>query len=226
MHVFAFLKLVEGSSPPSPADMIVIQEAIKYLNITEMKVDDRVPQYIQPNPNCVFPDMWLGDPDNIQKFLHQYESVEGCYKIVLEYEKKNNMTFDVLLRIRTDLTWLSSVPPWCAYDPTKIYGKNGFKDFFNIVSRQNSPAVFGMLSWYKNECNTTFSPETRKRYNPEALLSRRAREVSGQNLFEYDFGTFLVRRQDTGPVYRSDQIPFGYSLGVDEILAANPERWE
>ena len=98
------------------------------------------------------------------------------------------MRFDVLLRIRPDTAFMTTVPSFCAFSPEYIYGTLRNVDHFLVVPRNLSDAVFANVHWYREKCNRTITEQ-----NPEELLESRVREVTSDNLWPYPFEQVVIR---------------------------------
>ncbi|KAJ3106009.1 hypothetical protein HDU97_007193 [Phlyctochytrium planicorne] len=149
---------------------------------------------IEENPNCAFAaTTWFYNKTaRIQRALGQFNALSECFKLVEEYENKNAMKFDMVLRIRPDAAYLYPIPPWCAYSPDKIYAPAIYFDHFNLMHRRHASAVFGMIKYYKEQCNETVTA-----YNPELFLRSRIVAVTKNKVQQYPFGLHIVR--EAGP---------------------------
>ncbi|KAJ3377382.1 hypothetical protein HDU84_008715, partial [Entophlyctis sp. JEL0112] len=181
VSLFGFLKLEDPS-----------QEGHEFWPVPEVSVVIKA-----PSPNIApalqhlgFQKVVIRDTSN-ETYVNTQSCVLKMFIVILveDYESENDMKFDIVLRIRPDAAWFSSLPPWCIYDLSKVFAPAGrHPDHFLLVPRKLADSVFKITDWYYNECN-----ELRKEYNPEEILSMLVEKKSGHAIQRIEMNLNLVR---------------------------------
>ncbi|KAJ3347275.1 hypothetical protein HDU83_002193 [Entophlyctis luteolus] len=231
VSLFGFLKLEDPSQEghefwpvPETNTRADIAPALQHLGFQKVVIRDTSNETYPKNPNCPFDEMsWLHKPEPHNRFIGQYNSLRECFKLVEDYESENDMKFDIVLRIRPDAAWFSSLPPWCIYDLSKVFAPAGrHPDHFLLVPRKLADSVFKITDWYYNECN-----ELRKEYNPEEILSTLVEKKSGHAIQRIEMNLNLVRGVGTEVKYNVCDFQaerFGIKELCDQMFNTQQDR--
>ena len=109
----------------------------------------------------------------IQGYLQQLYGIEKSFELLKNYEKENNMKFDIICRSRTDIIYMNDINI-DSYDMNKItipnfHGFDGINDRFAIGNRENMKIYMEMYSNLIKLNNFTmfFQAEKYCKYNLE-----------------------------------------------------------
>ena len=132
-------------------------EIIKYKNSVIKILDD----IIIPSINVV----WGGNSSScikdknstggIKGFLYQLQNIQESYFMVLEFEKKNNIKFDIIMRSRHDVFFKEKILLKNYYTENKI-----FVPFFHSYNGINDRFAFGsanVMSVYMNSYTNIYN---------------------------------------------------------------------
>ena len=119
--IFAYLKTTDarGDNHSAHNGLILSDEEkiLKAINYIGIKKENYI---LEKNPNAQFPlNLNL---DNIKRpsyemsLASQLTNRKKVTDIMINYEKKNNTTFDFIIIIRPDLSWPYACMPFCMYD--------------------------------------------------------------------------------------------------------------
>jgi len=59
---------------------------------------------------------FLSDPKQRGRMVGMFEAIGSCFDLVKEYEEKNEMKFDWVVRMRPDSVWTQSIQPYCFWN--------------------------------------------------------------------------------------------------------------
>jgi len=145
-----------GYSPIENTDRS-IQKALRHLQSVEIDLDRT--RRNDTNPNCILtseqarktrqPDTFVGR--NRPRFVGHMKATHKCYRAVEDYEKRHNLSFDAVVKIRPDVVWFFPAPSaeelllrglvthfmdLFIFSPRK-YASSGFSDFWESYSKCN-----------------------------------------------------------------------------------------
>lgn len=117
------------------------------------------------NPNC---DLYNsnGAPQlPLWRFLSQWKGLQHALHLVLDYEKKQGVSFDWVMKLRPDVLWYHGLKPYCGYNPMVAYNPSTFlggpvpySDWHMLVRGELAKDVFDTLGRYKACVGAFFSP--------------------------------------------------------------------
>ncbi|KAJ3106004.1 hypothetical protein HDU97_007188 [Phlyctochytrium planicorne] len=198
VKVFAYLKMQESSgdkekktfwSKAANTREDDLKHALSILRPETVKFSYESPP-IAENSRCPFGHgTWFSNnTERIQKTLDDFNTLNECYKLIEDYEQSKGIKFEMIVRARPDTAWLYPIPPWCGYSPSKVYAPATYTDHFNVMSRNQAPAVFGSLKYYREECTKEITT-----YNPELFLAERILTVTTSKPTFFPFGVNVIR---------------------------------
>ncbi|CAF3858436.1 unnamed protein product [Rotaria sp. Silwood1] len=109
MDIFLYLSSSEpfGSQMPNIPLHIRLVEALRYPNFTVKVLFENIPK-LDPHfpPNCTT-DANVDQPDfKIPRYYQQLFGLSNCFSLVRDYEKRHNIKYDIMVRLRADLQFL------------------------------------------------------------------------------------------------------------------------
>eukprot|EP00930_Biecheleria_cincta_P044219 TRINITY_DN30352_c0_g2_i1.p1 TRINITY_DN30352_c0_g2~~TRINITY_DN30352_c0_g2_i1.p1 ORF type:complete len:381 (-),score=47.54 TRINITY_DN30352_c0_g2_i1:88-1230(-) len=95
------------------------------------------------------------ESDLYPTFIAQFVHLEQCWNMFTTYEKEHNMTFDRLIYLRPDATWVYPSPPFSdnvTWLQEGIVSNIGGHDWVAVGSRSAMYHWFNRLTWHKEKC--------------------------------------------------------------------------
>lgn len=117
------------------------------INKTKIKLIKNLNPIVVIEKDIILPELniqsWCGRPDNIKidhvstggtkGYLQQLYGVEKSYELMSKYQKENNIKFDIIFRVRSDVLFKSPID-LTKYEMNKIYIPN-FHNYNGINDR-------------------------------------------------------------------------------------------